>query len=172
MISSRDFDDMAALSVFQSLDPYDQKEAELTRGAGCTGFGLWADWRAARAAHILSIVAHVSDAPNATAFAVLALGHTGQAGVAQAALLARNHQKYRRPLAQLALAVRQQMPRFCLERGIYRIEARSWADHPRASKFLEAVGFSHEVDMPGFGANGAVTFCQFAWHSPEIKRGA
>jgi hypothetical protein len=172
MISIRDFDDMAALSVFQFLDPDDRREAELTRGAASTGFGLWADWRAVRGGHVLSIVAHVSDHPGATAFAVLALGNTGQSGVAQAALVARDHSKFRRPLAELALAVRTGMPRFCLERGIHRIEARAWSEHPRASRFLEAVGFTHETDMPGFGADGAVTFRQFAWLSPDIQTGA
>jgi hypothetical protein len=172
MISVREFDDLAALSVFQFLDVDDRREAELTRGQGGPLIGLWADWRAMRSAHVLSIVAHVSKAPSSTAFAVLALGNTGQAGVAQAALIARDHTKFRRPLAELALTIRDEMPRFCLERGIHRIEARAWADHPRASRFLDAVGFTHEADMPGFGADGAVTFRQFAWLSPDLQQGA
>lgn len=167
MIHARPYDDLAALSVFQFLDADDRLEAELVRGRGMAAVALWAEWRAVVPLHALSIVAHVSDAPGSTAFAVLALGNTGQAGVAQAALVARDHRRYRRSLAALARAIRDQMPAFCQERGIHRVEARAWAGHPRASGFLEAVGFHLEAELPGFGADGAATFRQYAWLSTQ-----
>ncbi|MBU2867022.1 hypothetical protein [Pacificibacter marinus] len=172
MIDLRDFDEAAALSVFQFLDADDLREAELVRGRDCSRYGLWADWRAMVPAHLLSVVAHKTAAFGSPAFAILALGNTGQSGVAQAALVARDHKKYRRSLAEFALTIRNEMPRFCLERGINRVEARAWADHPRASAFLTAVGFVLEAEMSGFGADGAVTFRQFVWLSPEIQKEA
>lgn len=160
MIRVRPFTDLAAMAVFRHLDPSDQLEAELVRGAPAQALGLFADWRAAAAGGVLNLVLETA---GATPFAVLALGHTGQAGVAQAALLARDHGRFRRPLAEAAVLIRARMPGWCAERGIHRIEARCWAGHPTAAGLLTGIGFAHEADMPGFGADGAVVFRQFAW---------
>lgn len=168
MIEARPFEDLAAWSIFQRLDPHDHLEAELIRGAPATPVALFCDWRAALAIHCVSLIAHTDARRGATPFAVFALANTGQAGVAQAALLARDHGRFRLPMAALAGRLRVQMPRYAADLGIRRIEARSWADHPTASVFLRRLGFAHECDMPGFGAGGTVTFRQFAWTAPTV----
>jgi hypothetical protein len=165
MIQARPFEDLAAMAVLSRLDAADQLEAELTRGASVTTLSLFADWRAMEAYRAASFIAFSRGRP----FAMFALGHTGQKGVASAALLACDHARHRRPLAELALTIRNAMPAFCIERGIHRIEARAWADHPTASTLLTALGFRPECDMPGFGLTGQITFRQFAWLSPALS---
>lgn len=161
MIRISTYDDMAAMVVLRDLDPQDRLEAEAVRGEVVSHLSLFGDWRAARGYHLLSLVIRAS--PSDEPVALLALANTGQHGVASAALVARNHRRYRRQLAALARLIRKELPRFASEAGIFRIEARAWASHPRASKFLSLVGFTHEVDMPGFGRGGTETFRQFAW---------
>ena len=75
-------------------------EAEVIRGAPSTHLALWADWRMMQAARVESWVAVT--AAGGVPFAVLAVANSGQAGVAEAALLARDHRAFRRPLAALA----------------------------------------------------------------------
>lgn len=168
MIEARPYDDLAAMAVLSRLDPHDVMEAELVRGAHSGHLALFAEWRAMEAARLVSYVVITSPRRGAKPFALFGLVHTGQAGVAQAALLARDHREFRRPLAELALAIRAGMPGFAAKRGIHRIEARAWFDHPTASALLEALGFEHECDMPGFGLTGRITFRQFAWTCPTI----
>ncbi len=164
MIDARPYEDFAALSVFRHLDHRDMAEAVATRGAALPYQALWAEWRAAGAAHFLSMVVH-DQSRGGVPFAVLALAHTGQAGVAQAALLARDHRRHARALAVLAGRIRDELPGYAQNVGLRRIEARSWAGHPGAATFLRKCGFTHECDMPGFGG-GAETFRQFAWINP------
>lgn len=161
MIRVRPFDDLAAMAVFHQLDVHDHLEAELVRGVNYTALGLFAEWRAAQAQGPLSLIAGTG--PAQRPFAIFCLGHTGQAGVAQGALLAAHHDRHRVPLARLALIIRDRMPRFAAETGIHRIEARCWAGHPTAHRILAGMGFAHEADLPGFGPGGAHTFRQFAW---------
>jgi len=160
MITVRPYDDMTALPVFQLLDPMDQIEADLVRGSSSTAVQLWADWRAVQAYRLMSFVALTA---GQTPFAVFGLAHTGQAGVAGAALLARDHVRYRRELVHLVRMIRTHLAPECAARGIHRIEARAWADHPRAGNLLRALGFAHECDMPGFGLTGQIIYRQFAW---------
>lgn len=162
MITLRPYDDQEAMAVFQRLDMADRLEAEVIRGAAVTHLALWADWRMMRAAHVASWVAATRAG---VPFAVLAVANSGQSGVAEAALLARDHATFRRPLAELALRLRNGMPGWCNERGIHRIEARAWSGHPTASTLLSRVGFQHETDMPGFGPAGQHVYRQFAWVS-------
>lgn len=160
MISARPYDDQAAMIVLSRLDPHDVMEAEAVRGEAVTHLSLFADWRAMEAARLASWVIYSgANQP----FALLALCHTGQRGVAAAALLARDHRRFRRELVQLARQVREAMPVMAADWNVTRIEARAWARHPRAAAFLKLVGFSHETDMPGFGRDGTETFRQFAW---------
>ncbi len=161
MIEIRPYEDLASMAVFRALDVHDHIEAELVRGASATALALFADWRLAQAHAPLSIVA-VTGAIGRP-FALLTLGNTGQAGVAQGAMLACDHNRHRHNLARLAVAIRRQMPAWCAERGIHRIEARVWAGHPSASLLLFAIGFAHECNMPGFGLTGTEVFRQFAW---------
>jgi hypothetical protein len=161
-ISLRPFEDYAALAVFNALDPHDHMEAEAVRGASATALALFADWRMVQGHGPLSLVAHTDTRP----FAVITLGNTGQAGVADAAMLACNHQRFARPLARLAVMIRNGLPGYARDTGIRRIEARSWAGHPTASRLLQAMGFCHNCDMPGFGGSGHEVFRQFAWTAP------
>ena len=163
MIDPRPYSDEAAMIVLSRLDPHDILEAEAVRGERVTHLGLFADWRAMQAARVASWVIHTDPAPGAAPFAVLGLAHTGQRGVAGAALLARDHRRYRRELVMLARMIREGMPDFARDMGITRIEARAWLRHPRACDFLRLTGFTHEADMAGFGRDGSETFCQFAW---------
>lgn len=162
MITLVPFENLAAMSVLSRLDPYDLIEAQLVRGGRADHLDIFADWRAMQAHALLSLVLK-DDRKGGVAFAVLALGGTGQAGVAQAALLARDHARFRRGLAKAALLILAGLPGFCAERGIHRIEARCWSDHPTAARFLTYCGFARETDMPGFGLDGQARFSQFAW---------
>lgn len=169
MIELRLFNDADAWSVFQLLDGNDFVEAELTRGRAATNVGLFADWRSVEGARLLSQVAVAVRGRKRIPFAVVGLSHTGQAGVAQAAMLAKSHRFFMRELAELGLAIRKGMPAFCRDHGIFRIEARCWADHPRAARFLEATGFHAEARLRGFGGGATrAEFIQYAFtHLPE-----
>lgn len=156
------WDNLTAMSVLRDLDPNDRIEAQLISGHIADHLDIFSDWRAMQAGAVLSLILKTGG-PGGRAFGVLALGHTGQAGVAQAALLARDHRRHARALARAALTIRAGMPEFCTERGIHRVEARSWAHHPTAGRFLRACGFRFETPMPGFGADGMADFHQFAW---------
>ena len=168
MLEARPCEDFSAKAVIDRLDLHDFMEAELTRGAPTSNLALFADWRSMEPIRVASFVAYTAPYRGALPFAVFGLVNTGQAGVAQAALLARNHAYFRRPLAELGAMIRRGMPIFAAERGIHRIEARAWAGHPTASGLLTGLGFAHECDMAGFGLSGAITFRQFAWVSPAI----
>lgn len=163
-ITVQPFEDSAAYSVFRFLDHADHSEAEITRGQACTPLSLFADWRAVSGIHLLSLLIRAGG-ESGQPFAVLALCNTGQSGVAQAALLARDHVTYKRELIELALRIRRDMPGFCAKHAIHRIEARAWCGHPRAGRFLRAIGFSHEVRMGGFGPRGNISFDQYAFAS-------
>jgi len=157
--------DLAA-HVLMHLDPYDQREAELVRGRPAQGLELFSDWHAGNAFRAASFVAcwGVSARP----FAVLGLSNTGVAGVGQAALLACDHAKHRRALAMLAITLRAEFPAWCVEHQVQRVECRSWAQHPTAASLLDAIGFHHEAEMPGFGAAGRTTFHQFSWTQGDL----
>lgn len=166
MIELHPYSDHAAMQVLASLDPMDHIEAEMVRGASASHLALFADWRAMEGMRVVSLVLCETRSQGAVPFAVLALSNTGQAGVAQAAFLSRSHMRFRRSLLAAGQRIRQEMPAFCAKHDIHRIEARSWADHPHAGRFLTFCGFHLEVKMPGFGASGAVAFNQFAWIFP------
>jgi hypothetical protein len=173
LITLRPYDDATARQVLGRLDLCDQLEAEFVRGRRIEDpLSLWADWRAMVPAHLLSLVAldrrrdgqGFIDVP----FAVVALANTGQAGVAQAALLARDHAAFGVALARLAVMIRRGLPDFAAQHGIHRIEARSWGDHPTAGRLLRQIGFAREAVMPGFGVSGSVAFHQWAWISRAV----
>jgi hypothetical protein len=167
MIQVRAYDPAGALAVMQRLDPADLAEARLTRGQAATGAELFADWHAMQGARVASWMLLTSPARGAVPFALVAVANTGQAGVAQAAFLARDHRRFRRELVMAAGLIAHDMPAWCTDAGIWRIEARAWAGHPSAARFLAAIGFDLEAHMPGFGPNGAETFLQFAWVNPH-----
>ncbi|HMO07040.1 MAG TPA: hypothetical protein PKD10_05250 [Paracoccaceae bacterium] len=158
-IALRPWEDMAALAVFRDLDPHDFVEAGLVRGANAGGAALWADWRSIEGARCASFVAHAG--PAALPFAVLGALGTGQAGVACVALLARDHARWRGPLGRLCVQLRAALPFWCRERGILRLEARSWEAHPTAGRLLAGMGFRPEARLHGF-AGGRAVFVQHA----------
>ncbi len=171
MIDTHPYDDYLAMAVLRQLDPSDQLEADLTRGSHTGHLALFADWRAVQGVRALSLILRLDRAHGGTPFAVLALANTGQGGVAQAALLSRDHKTFRFALARAAVLIREGMPEFCNAHGIHRVEARCWSEHPTAPRFLERIGFRHEADMPGFGGNGRTTFSQFAWLASTVTNG-
>ncbi|MBW4710726.1 hypothetical protein KX928_23295 [Roseobacter sp. YSTF-M11] len=158
----------AAMAVFRDLDPWDLIEAQAVRGSQADHLSLFAEWYGARHAHVVSHV--LTQGATQTPFAVLALAHTGQAGVAQAALLARDHGRYAKSLAQAGVIIRQRLPAVMAELGIHRIECRCLQRHPTAQRFLQLLGFHKETDMPGFGLSGNITFCQMAMVSPQSSK--
>lgn len=163
------YEHLAAKAVFSQLDSNDLLEAQMVRGAHVDHLILFADWHNMQRNCLLSLVVTTAEAQGSVPFALLALGHTGQCGVAQAALVARDHKRFRRQLAHAALAIAGEMPALAVNAGIGRIEARAWSQHPTASTFLRAVGFHHECDMPGFGSTGTVVFRQFAWTDQYLR---
>jgi len=158
-IGIRAYDDHGAMAVFRDLDPHDLAEAQIVRGEDATHLALFADWRAMRPAWIASHVLTARGQP----FAVLAVSHTGQAGVAQAAFLSRDHRRFRTAIARAAVMIRAGMPGWAVEHGIRRIEARCWGGHPTAPDFLYAIGFTPECAMSGFGPDGRAEFAQYAF---------
>jgi len=162
-IQARPYSDDAARAVLTRLDASDHHEAALVRGQWPDGFQLWADWRAVQGARLDSRVFFTGDHPGATPFAVGCLTHTGQAGVAQAAFLARDHARYRREIAGAGAMIRRALPGFARDTGLRRIEARCWRGHPTAPDFLMMLGFDLEAEMRGFGGGGEVEFLQYAW---------
>ncbi len=155
----RPYDDLSAMAVLSALDPADQHEVDLVRGRATGHLALFAEWRGVEVARVIS---HVALTRGGTPFAVLGLMNTGQAGVAAAALLARDHCRHARVLAALAVDIRHILPEWCRDRGIFRVEARSWSHHPTAARLLRAIGFCEECEMPGFGPAGQICFTQFA----------
>lgn len=161
MIRPVAFDNVAALAVFRDLDPQDRLEAMMARGGSCDHLELWHEWKAGQAWCALSLVL---TSAGGTPFAVLAVARVpGVAGLAQAALLARRHDRWRREIAQAAVLIRRDLSRWAGEAGLHRIEARCWAGHPSAAGFLSRCGFTHEGALPGFGPDGGAVFHQFAW---------
>ena len=165
------WDELAAAHVLGCLDPADHLEAELARGTSIPGVALYAEWRAMEPHRVLSHVLTTGSGLLRRPFAVLGLVNTGQAGVAGAAFLARDHARNRYALARAGRLIRAGMPEFATRHGINRIEARCWAGHPTAARFLTSVGFRLEATCPGFGASGTATFLQFAWINPELLKG-
>ena len=170
MIKVQAYSAHAAMAVLSNLDPYDLIEAQLVRGQSTTHLDLFSDWHVIQPHAVFSVVLR-DETKAGQPFAVVVLNNTGQAGVAQAALLARDHIRHRRALVAACRKIRNEMPGFCIDWGIHRVEARTHAGHPRASRFLTACGFVHETDMHGFGASGRAVFRQFAWTNPELSKG-
>lgn len=158
-LSIAPYDDLAAIGIFRNLDPDDMREAQALRGMRAAYPQLFAEWHSVQSHAVLSVVLQWVSGP----FAVLILGNTGQAGVAQAAMVAKDHRVWRRGLLAAGQTIRREMPGFCTQHGIHRVEARAWAQHPRAGRFLRLCGFRLEAEMTGFGADGAGVFHQYAW---------
>lgn len=160
MIGVAPYDPLAAMAVLRDMDPSDRLEVEAARGLRLSHLDLFAEWHGGQPGLALS---HVLKADSGTPFALLIVAHSpGFAGVAQAALLARSHWRWRVQLARAAVHIRQEMPGWAKDHGLHRIEARCWADHPTAPRFLAGCGFTQEARMPGFG-RGRADFLQFAW---------
>ncbi len=163
-----DWDDEAAFEILADLDVADDLEMTLFRGDGEAALPLvlFADWRAANAGRALSVVAWTGPVGQPRPFALLGVMPTGAAGVFQAALLARDHRRFRSGIVQLVRMMRERLPDVAERQGIRRLECRSWADHPRAGRLLRALGFEREARLAGFGG-GSLTFDQWAWIRKE-----
>lgn len=167
-ITLRPYDDHAAMAVFRDLDPADLMEAQAVRGCKVSHLSLFADWRAIEAIRVASWVIWRGEV-GIEPIALLALVNTGQAGVASAAMVARDHRRYRRQLVEVGRRIRAGLPAFAQGTGVHRIEARAWQGHPRAFRFLHLAGFRLETPMPGFGRSGTETFLQFAWTTTTAR---
>lgn len=163
MIQLRPYDNLSAQAILTRLDPADLAEAALLRGGEVDGLDLFADWRASAAFWIGSRVAVTAPARGSRPFAVVAVTRASAPGIAHAALLARDHGRFRRELVMLARKLAADMPAWAAHHDLTRIEARSWAGHPRAAALLSAVGFRAECIMPGFGPDGREELIQWAW---------
>lgn len=164
MIRIQPWSDDAALAILRDLDVNDALEAALWRGGDAEPLSLWADWRMAGPG---SLIAAATRQLGAWApFALMALTPTGAAGVASAALMARDHARWRPELIELARHWRETLPGYCAERGVTRCECRSWVGHPTAARLLRHIGFRFEARLAGFGG-GAIVFDQYAWTAPN-----
>ncbi|MEO1796605.1 MAG: hypothetical protein AAFR53_06275 [Pseudomonadota bacterium] len=163
------YTDARAFDVLRWLDHDDYLEASLVRGQPPQALALFSEWRALEPLRLASYVLTTDCEINPRPFAVLGVSLSGMAGVAQAALLAKSHTTYRRQLVTAAREIRAQLPLICAEKAINRIEARCWAHHPTAPRFLAACDFHLEAKLPGFGVEGAVPFLQFAYLPPAPK---
>lgn len=164
------YTDPRALEVFTGLDADDLAETSQYLGQPMDRMGLFALWRAGEgsALRLGSFVLSARDQSGIRPVAVLSVSMSGIAGVGEAALVARDHGENRRALVAIARHVREALPDFARDHNLRRIEARSWAGHPTASRFLEAIGFKCECDMQGFGPDGTATFRLFAWVAPGL----
>lgn len=160
--------DAPAAAVFRSLDPHDWIEAQIARGGDPSWMMRFADWREARQSWLAS---HVLATHGGTPFAVLAVTATAQAGVAEAAFLARDHWRFRHEIACAGVLFRQRLPGWAREHGLHRIEARAWEGHPSAPRFLQALGFRLEARLRGFGVGGNQAFLQFAFITDDHRNG-
>lgn len=159
------YDDAAAMTVFSHLDPGDLMEMTIQRGEMPNSLALFADWRAQQGQAVASFVLKTKNHRrfHDRAFAVIALAHSGFYGVAQAALLAREHAKWRGPIARAAVLIRRRLDSFCGETGIRRIEVRSWSGHPTACNLLSSIGFAKEHTALGFGPDGDDSFDLYSY---------
>lgn len=171
LVVAQPWSDKAGFDVLANLDTHDLLEFWAAYGAqGVPTVTMFADWRAAAGGALVSyVLCQAWRETSLEPFAVLALRLTGAAGVAEAAFLARDHRLYRREIATAGGLIRDNLAGQASTFGLHRVEARCWAQHPTAARFLRAVGFSHEADLQGFGANGAETFRQFAWVAPGLR---
>ncbi|MEM9782159.1 MAG: hypothetical protein AAF899_06755 [Pseudomonadota bacterium] len=144
-----------ALEVFGDIDRSDLCEVELTHGRPIVAAEeLLEIFKTAEKAHALCLIAwRHSPQGGAVPFAILGLGCFTEC-VATAALLARDHRAWKRPLAHLVLELRRELPRFMFEMSLRRLEARSWPDHPTAASLLSGIGFEREASLPGCACDG------------------
>lgn len=107
-----------------------------------------------------------SDQKTGEVFAMFGMTRPFAGGVVQGGFLARDHAEWRRPIARLASILRDEIPLHARERGVQRIEARSWADHPTAPQLLRHLRFEHEAELPAYGIGG-VAFRQWRLITPK-----
>jgi len=170
-----DYTPQDADRVFKFIDLNDETEALHARGFAARpddfNLQIMLDWHGGQAFRIMSCVGLLKGKSKVSApFAVFAIGHTGQSGVAQAALLAKHHFGFTRELAELVILIRHALPTIAADHNIHRIEVRSWANHPTAPNLLSALGFEKECTMLGFGATGMDEYHQYARLFPHINQ--
>lgn len=166
------FNPADALSVFSDLDENDMLEAQLTRGDAADPYDLLAGWMALEAQGAVCFIGDIDLPYEGPPIAVLALAPGSTPGLGHAAMLARDHKKWKRALVPLVRIIRDRLPAVAATMGFHRIEARSWAGHPTAATLLRATGFELEARMTGFGQSGEINFNQWAWHADYIPRPA
>lgn len=153
-----DWDDRAVLEVLQDLDNRDWLELVAAKGRAASAFDLWAEWRQLRGLGAVRVARW-----DAVPFAVLGVINAGSLGVGQAALVARDHRRWRRGLVLLARLMRSELVAFAAAQDLWRIECRSWVGHPSAASLLAHLGFRLEAELAGFHPRGQGVFLQWAW---------
>lgn len=151
-------DHAAAAQVLADLDPADRREAELCGVPPGDNFAVHAlvGWREGVRLGATALVAwsHVPGG-GAEPFALIGASPARAGGVVDVGLLARDHLRFRRPLARLVLLLREKLPEWAKSREIIRLEARSMFGHPTAPMVLGNVGFAQDTVLPHYGVGGA-----------------
>ncbi|MEC9435152.1 MAG: hypothetical protein VYD87_19800 [Pseudomonadota bacterium] len=151
-----------ALAVLADLDRHDRTEAGFALGSRFEpGEALRQILRQEAAGALFFTVWSHAPAGGAMPFAIGGFSPVYMPGCVAGALLARDHRRWRRPLARLALALRVDLPGWARARGVDRIEARCWSSHPTAPGLLGAIGFAREAAVPRF-VNDPAPLQQFA----------
>ncbi|SDW15693.1 hypothetical protein SAMN05444336_101269 [Albimonas donghaensis] len=140
-----------ALAVLTDLDAHDRMEAAFTLGSHFDAGDALRQLICQEAAGGLffTVWRHAPEG-GALPFALVGFSPVYMPGCFAGALLARDHRRWRRPLAQLAAAMRADLPAWAQARGVARIEARCWSSHPTAPALLTAIGFAREATVPRF----------------------
>lgn len=162
MIRLEPYNDQSAWAVLSQLDMNDLFEAHVECGAPVHPLELFSHWRNLVQASVATFVCVKASAAGSVPFAVVALARTGAFGEARAALLARDHKRFRPEIARAVRQFRRVLPDICRANEIHRVEARCWADHPTAPDLLVHLRFGFEAELAGFGRSGVVPYLQFA----------
>lgn len=129
--------------VMGGLDMADFREAIRVIGRGVTSVELVDVWaETTRTAHLALTAIDLER--DAEPFALLALSPSEIAHVARAYMVATDHRRRRRRLAELAAMVRRDLPAMARAHRVRRVEVRSWTDHPTADRLIRRCGFEHE----------------------------
>jgi hypothetical protein len=150
-ISLAPFEPIAALRVIEDLDPIDRLEVQLggiqpTPGEMLRQFII----QQAGGAHLQIVYAHRTEG-GAEPFAILGVAEALASCTGSAALIARDHAAWARPLRHLCAGLRADLPAAMAAAGFRRIEARCWSGHPTAQRLLRGIGFAFETELHGFG---------------------
>jgi hypothetical protein len=150
-LSLGEFQPRAALRVIEDLDPLDMLELRLGGVTPTTDEILRQMLiQQASGAYFQIAYAHRPEG-GAEPFAILGIAEALASCTGSAALIARDHVAFARPLRRLCAGLRADLPTVMAATGFRRVEARCWSGHPTAPHLLRAIGFKFETELHGFG---------------------